>query len=126
MDLNKQDLNTAAFSLHQPAADANKAQTKPPLLFSDQLCVFPPQQRLAPSVLDRVWFSALTSSAVVHGAADPRAHRSKSSHREVGDVSGLKRQNARVKTQKSEFDVQQITTIRTSNEAATLRQSEGC
>ena len=49
-----------------------------------------------------VRFSALTSSAVVHGAADPRAHRSKSSHCEVGDVSGLKRQNIRVKIQKFE------------------------
>lgn len=32
----------------------------------------------------------LTSSAVVHGTADPRTHRSKSSHCEVGHVSGLK------------------------------------
>lgn len=39
-------------------------------------------------------FSTLTSSAMVHGTADARAHWSKSSHREVGHVSGLKEANS--------------------------------
>lgn len=37
-------------------------------------------------------FSTLTSSAVVHGATDPWAHWSKTSHCKVGHISGLKGQ----------------------------------
>lgn len=65
------------LSSEKPSAD----------LFSSPHRVF---QRAAPPSLSCCVFPALTSSAVVHGAADARAHRCESSHCEVGHVSGLK------------------------------------
>lgn len=43
----------------------------------------PPAPRYIPAPL------FLTSSAGVHGAADPGAHRGKTAHCEVGHISGL-------------------------------------
>lgn len=44
-----------------------------------------------------------TSSAVVHGAADARAHRSEAAHREVGHISWLKAAEASEETKSGSF-----------------------
>lgn len=60
---------------------------------ADELIVSPPPAP-AHAAATATWAAkatALTSSAGVHGAADPGAHRSKATHGEIGHISGLEK-----------------------------------